>query len=264
MTENRPGQWKLAIIGATLLTCFAFIYSLTFMQETTFANLSVPSKSQSGTATIAQQLISNTLSSNITYETNHTQTSVEDGILLNKRQNRLQLKLDQFDWTEFEKAASQQSDLSDELVRSYWNMISSYFDESNDVLPPIRVHYRPNPLSQAPDCKNHPFFHHGAITGERRKRPARVFDIFPFTYELDVLEMRLYELNDTVDYFLVIESTLTHRGTPKPLGYARNQVYLYFLIYILLCFAHLTEVYVPCLVYLYIQLSKDRLYVAFI
>ena len=62
----------------------------------------------------------------------------------------------------------------------------------------------------------------GVITGQQRATPARVFDLFPFNYELDVLEMRLHELNDTVDFFVILESTRSHRGMRKPLGLARN------------------------------------------
>ena len=34
--------------------------------------------------------------------------------------------------------------------------------------------------------------------------------------------MRLYELDDVVDYFVILESTRSHRGMRKPLGLARN------------------------------------------
>jgi hypothetical protein len=40
--------------------------------------------------------------------------------------------------------------------------------------------------------------------------------------ELDVLETRLYELNDTIDKFVILEATHTHRGVRKPLFFARN------------------------------------------
>jgi hypothetical protein len=41
--------------------------------------------------------------------------------------------------------------------------------------------------------------------------------------ELDVLEMRLHELADHVDYFVITESAVTHRGVPKPLYLAENR-----------------------------------------
>ncbi len=38
-----------------------------------------------------------------------------------------------------------------------------------------------------------------------------------FGFDLDILEMRLYELLDAVDLFVPLESTMTHRGVRKPL-----------------------------------------------
>lgn len=43
-----------------------------------------------------------------------------------------------------------------------------------------------------------------------------IFDCFPFNNEFEVLEIRLNQLNKTVDKFVISESNLTHSGTPKP------------------------------------------------
>ena len=51
----------------------------------------------------------------------------------------------------------------------------------------------------------------------------RVFDCFPFFNELDVLEIRLAELDPLVDHFVLVESTRTFTAKPKPLYYADNQ-----------------------------------------
>jgi beta-1,4-mannosyl-glycoprotein beta-1,4-N-acetylglucosaminyltransferase len=51
----------------------------------------------------------------------------------------------------------------------------------------------------------------------------RVFDCFPFFNELDVLEIRLSELDALVDYFVIVEATRTHTGKPKPLYFADNR-----------------------------------------
>lgn len=40
--------------------------------------------------------------------------------------------------------------------------------------------------------------------------------------ELEILELRLEELNKYVDYFIIIESSLTHSGKSKPLNYKNN------------------------------------------
>lgn len=50
----------------------------------------------------------------------------------------------------------------------------------------------------------------------------KIFDCFMMFNELDVLELRLEELNDYVDYFIIIESEKTHSGNKKTLHYQSN------------------------------------------
>ncbi len=51
----------------------------------------------------------------------------------------------------------------------------------------------------------------------------KIYDIFTFNNELDMLEIRLNILNDFVDYFIIVESTETFSGLPKPLYYDLNK-----------------------------------------
>jgi hypothetical protein len=51
----------------------------------------------------------------------------------------------------------------------------------------------------------------------------KVFDATLFSVELDLLEIRLNELYDVVDYFLIIESNSTFTGKPKEKVYKKNQ-----------------------------------------
>jgi len=51
----------------------------------------------------------------------------------------------------------------------------------------------------------------------------RVFDCFTFYNELDTLHVRFEELYDFVDYFILCESPLTHRGKEKPLYFEENK-----------------------------------------
>jgi len=44
----------------------------------------------------------------------------------------------------------------------------------------------------------------------------KVFDCFTFYNEFDLLELRLEELWDTVDYFVIAEANTTHQSKPKP------------------------------------------------
>lgn len=50
-----------------------------------------------------------------------------------------------------------------------------------------------------------------------------IVDVFPFFNELDLLEIRLNELSDVVDKFVLSEATLTFTGDPKPLFYQENK-----------------------------------------
>ncbi len=50
-----------------------------------------------------------------------------------------------------------------------------------------------------------------------------IYDCFPFFNELDVLEIRLNVLNDSVDRFVLVESTRTHQGKSKELFYQLNK-----------------------------------------
>ncbi len=51
---------------------------------------------------------------------------------------------------------------------------------------------------------------------------AKVYDCFPFWKEFEVLQIRLEELYDEVDYFVLVEGTKTFTGDPKPLYFAEN------------------------------------------
>lgn len=51
----------------------------------------------------------------------------------------------------------------------------------------------------------------------------KVFDVFPFFNELDLLEIRLNILDPHVDYFVLSKSTKTFSGLDKPLYYKENK-----------------------------------------
>ena len=52
----------------------------------------------------------------------------------------------------------------------------------------------------------------------------KIYDCFTFFNELELLELRLELLYPYVDYFVLVESTVTHRGQSKPLFYKENEV----------------------------------------
>src|SRR4029077_1834400 len=49
-----------------------------------------------------------------------------------------------------------------------------------------------------------------------------IVDCFTFFNELELLEIRLKELGEVVDKFVLVESTLTFQGKPKPLFFRDN------------------------------------------
>lgn len=50
----------------------------------------------------------------------------------------------------------------------------------------------------------------------------KVYDCFMFFNELDIVELRFEELYNTVDYFIISESNVTHAGNPKPYTFLDN------------------------------------------
>lgn len=50
-------------------------------------------------------------------------------------------------------------------------------------------------------------------------RQPHIYDCFPFFNEIDLLKIRIEELKDVVDKFILVEATKTHSGQPKPLYY---------------------------------------------
>ncbi len=59
-----------------------------------------------------------------------------------------------------------------------------------------------------------------SFTGHAKEN---IYDCFLFFNELELLEMRLNELYDEVDYFVLVEAKETFRGRPKPLYYRENR-----------------------------------------
>jgi Glycosyltransferase family 17 len=52
---------------------------------------------------------------------------------------------------------------------------------------------------------------------------ASVYDCFSFYNELEILEIRLNELYERVDKFILVEATHTHKGVPKPLYFSESK-----------------------------------------
>ena len=55
------------------------------------------------------------------------------------------------------------------------------------------------------------------IQYEPEKRPRKVYDCFTYNGEFEVLQIRLHELAEVVDYFVIVEATRTFSGNTKTL-----------------------------------------------
>ena len=51
----------------------------------------------------------------------------------------------------------------------------------------------------------------------------KVYDCFIFNNELNMLNLRLHELNNVVDFFVLVEATTTHSNKPKKLYFNENK-----------------------------------------
>ncbi len=55
------------------------------------------------------------------------------------------------------------------------------------------------------------------------KDSVMIIDAFPMNDELDMLELRLGQLDDVVDHFVLVEAPRNFMGAPKPLYYEENK-----------------------------------------
>ena len=55
------------------------------------------------------------------------------------------------------------------------------------------------------------------------REKIKIYDIFNFFNELELLDIRLNILEPYVDYFVIVESRLTHSGKPKELYFEKNK-----------------------------------------
>ena len=83
---------------------------------------------------------------------------------------------------------------------------------------PLAVSRRPHRLPL--DCTDPKFAE--VLSGRPRRGRRPIVDFVPLGYEVDTLEVRLLELYDVVDAFVVYEAPVTQQGTRKPLYFNRS------------------------------------------
>ena len=88
----------------------------------------------------------------------------------------------------------------------------------------VQVETRPSPLPEASDamCSRQEYAYFSE--GRARATPLRIVDAFVFNFEVDLLEVRLRELDDVVDMFVVVEPTHTETGEPKTMFWRQRAV----------------------------------------
>ncbi len=86
----------------------------------------------------------------------------------------------------------------------------------------INILLEDGPHTLAKKAKNHLLYSRDWIR-EVNSPAIDIYDCFIFYNELELLEMRLNELCDIVDYFVVVEATQTFQGDKKPLYFKNNR-----------------------------------------
>ncbi|CAO3572660.1 unnamed protein product [Mortierella alpina] len=100
------------------------------------------------------------------------------------------------------------------LIRPLWDKEILKWDE-------IMVHYYSEGLTMEERCHAHGWTVTPPPPDGTPK--AKVYDAVIFSVELDMLELRMRELLDVVDHFVVLESTHTFTGHEKELVFANNR-----------------------------------------
>ena len=62
-----------------------------------------------------------------------------------------------------------------------------------------------------------------SLSSSSSHRTRKVYDVFMFDHEFALLEVRLQELWDVVDHFVLIEAPFSQAGRPKPLYFKENK-----------------------------------------
>ncbi|KAF9213851.1 hypothetical protein BGZ59_004752 [Podila verticillata] len=98
------------------------------------------------------------------------------------------------------------------LIRPLWDKEIGSFDT---IIP----HYYAEGMLMKERCEAHGWTY---PTDPKRVVP-KVYDALVFSVELDMLEIRINELWNVVDYFIILEANVTFTGLYKELTFAKNR-----------------------------------------
>ncbi|RAK81617.1 glycosyl transferase family 17 protein [Aspergillus fijiensis CBS 313.89] len=104
--------------------------------------------------------------------------------------------------------------------RIHWK--SDWCPAANDAVPAAILPY-PHHHDYLPEAEAEALCaQHDLRPWRERTQGRKIYDLIPFSTELDWLEIRMHELDSQVDYFVIVESTETFTGQPKPLHFANH------------------------------------------
>ncbi|EPS37465.1 hypothetical protein H072_8841 [Dactylellina haptotyla CBS 200.50] len=107
------------------------------------------------------------------------------------------------------------------LIRDTGYVLRPLWDTPPEPFDTI-VHYKFDPKDVPTSCSIHGWKSYKSKSGDKRRK-RRVIDVLLFSVELDLAIIRLQELWDVVDQFIVIEGNRTFTGDIKPLIFAENR-----------------------------------------
>ena len=109
------------------------------------------------------------------------------------------------------------------MINNHVNLLDYTHDLMvlEQVILPLNNTKRLIPLVNQTNCSNSKFSKF--LTGNARFSSANLIDVIIFGYELLTLEIRLYELYETVDEFVIFETNVTFKKLPKPFFFLHNK-----------------------------------------
>ncbi|KAF3920733.1 hypothetical protein AA313_de0208569 [Arthrobotrys entomopaga] len=107
------------------------------------------------------------------------------------------------------------------IIRDTGYVLRPLWDTAPEPLEKI-VHYRFDPTNVPTSCSLHGWKPYKLKSGDKRRK-RKVVDVLLFSVELDLAIIRMQELWEVVDNFIVIEGNRTFTGESKSLTFSENR-----------------------------------------
>ena len=116
---------------------------------------------------------------------------------------------------------------------SHTELVSDFWNDDNNITGLIRDMYASNGVEKdgttgklkqfTQDSYDLPSIWNKISNLEVTIKKPKIYDCFLFDHELDMLNLRLHEMNDHVDHFILIESRNSHTGKDKELFFQKHK-----------------------------------------